>query len=110
MGAVMEVTDDTFEQEVLKSETAVLVDFWAPGCPPCAAIAPVLEKLAGELAEKAKFVKVNAAQERATATKYGIQAVPTLFIFKGGEVADSLIGFQSEQELRDRLTAAADGS
>jgi thioredoxin 1 len=110
MGAVMEVTDDTFEQEVLKSESPVLVDFWAPGCPPCAAIAPVLEKLAGELSEKAKFVKVNAAQERATATKYAIQAVPTLFIFKGGEVADSLIGFQSEQELRSRIAAAGDGS
>lgn len=110
MGAVMEVTDANFEQEVLKSESPVLVDFWAPGCPPCAAIAPVLEKLAGELAGKAKFVKVNAAQERVTATKYGIQAVPTLFIFKGGEVADSLIGFQPEQEIRKRMTALAAGS
>ncbi len=107
MGAVMEVTDANFEQEVLKAESPVLVDFWAPGCPPCAAIAPVLEKLAGELAGKAKFVKVNAAQERATATKYAIQAVPTLFIFRGGEVADSLIGFQSEQEIRKRMTALA---
>lgn len=110
MGAVMEVTDASFEQEVLKSESAVLVDFWAPGCPPCAAIAPIIEKLAGEMSEKAKFVKINAAQERSTATKYAIQAVPALFIFKGGEVVDSLIGFQSEQELRRRITAAADGS
>ncbi len=106
MGAVMEVTDANFEQEVLKSESPVLVDFWAPGCPPCAALAPVLDKLAGELAGKAKFVKVNAAQERATAGKYKIQAVPTLFIFKGGEVADSLIGFQAENELRARVLKA----
>ncbi len=110
MGAVIEVTDATFEQEVLKSESPVLVDFWAPGCPPCAAIAPVLEKLAGDMSGKAKFVKVNAAQERATAAKYGIQAVPTLFIFKGGEVAESLIGFQAEDEIRKRMAVAAGDS
>ncbi|MCJ7749829.1 MAG: thioredoxin [Armatimonadetes bacterium] len=110
MGAVIEVTDATFEQEVLKSESPVLVDFWAPGCPPCAAIAPVLEKLAGEMSGKAKFVKVNAAQERTTAAKYGIQAVPTLFIFKGGEVAESLIGFQAEDEIRKRVASVAGGS
>ncbi len=109
MAAVAEVSDATFEAEVLKAEGPVLVDFWAPGCPPCAAIAPVLDKLAGEMAGTVKFVKVNAAQESATAAKYGIHAVPTLFIFKGGEVADSIIGFQSEQELRRRLSAAAEG-
>ena len=106
MDAVVEVTDATFEEEVLKSEQPVLVDFWAPGCPPCAAIAPVLEKLAGEMSGKAKFVKVNAAEEHATAAKYKIQAVPMLFIFKGGEIADSVIGLQSEQELRRRLATA----
>ena len=109
MGAVMEVTDGTFEQEVLKSDGPVLVDFWAPGCPPCAAIAPLLEKLATEMSGKAKFVKVNAAQERSTAAKYSIQAVPTLFIFKGGQVADSLIGYQAEQELRKRVTTVVEG-
>ncbi len=109
MAAVLEVTDSTFDQEVLKSATPVLVDFWAPGCPPCAALAPVLEKLATEMAGKAKFVKVNAAQERATATKYAIQAVPTLFIFRGGQVADSLIGYQAEQALRSRVAAVVDG-
>jgi len=110
MDAVVEVTDATFEQEVLKSESPVLVDFWAPGCPPCAALAPILEKLAEEMSGKAKFVKVNAAQERSTAAKYGIQAVPTLFIFKDGEVSDSLIGFQAEQEIRNRMTALTSGS
>jgi len=109
MAGVLEVTDATFEQEVLKSDKPVLVDFWAPGCPPCAALAPVLEKLATELSDKAKFVKVNAAQERSTAGKYRIQAVPTLFIFKGGEAVDNMIGYQAEQELRKRVTAAVDG-
>ncbi len=108
MGAVIEATDQTFEQEVLKSELPVLVDFWAPGCPPCAALAPILEKIAGEMSAKAKFVKVNAAQERQTAAKYRIQAVPTIMIFKGGEVADSAIGFQPDQELRRRINAASE--
>jgi len=107
MGAVVEATDATFEQEVLKSELPVLVDFWAPGCPPCAALAPILDKVAAEMGDQAKFVKVNAAQERSTATKYKIQAVPTLLIFKGGEVADSAIGFQQDQEIRRRLNAVA---
>lgn len=107
MGAVIEATDATFEQEVLKSELPVLVDFWAPGCPPCAALAPILEKIATEMSGKAKFVKVNAAQERATAAKYRIQAVPTVFIFKGGEIADSAVGFQPDQEIRRRLDAVA---
>jgi thioredoxin 1 len=109
MAAVLEVTDATFEQEVLKSDTPVLVDFWAPGCPPCAALAPVLDKLATELSDKAKFVKVNAAQERATAGKYRVQAVPTLFIFKGGEAVDSMIGYQAEQEIRNRVSAVGEG-
>jgi thioredoxin 1 len=107
MGAVIEATDATFEQEVLKSELPVLVDFWAPGCPPCAALAPILEKVATEISSQSKFVKVNAAQERATAAKYRVQAVPTLFIFKGGEVADSAVGFQPDQEIRRRLNAVA---
>jgi len=106
MGAVIEATDATFEQEVLKSNLPVLVDFWAPGCPPCAALAPILDKIAGEVSDKVKFVKVNAAQERQTAAKYRIQAVPTVMIFKGGEIADSAIGFQPDQEIRRRVDAA----
>jgi thioredoxin 1 len=109
MSAVVEVTDATFEQEVLKSDTPVLVDFWAPGCPPCAALAPVLEKLATEMSAKAKFVKVNAGAHPKLSAKYSVQAVPTLFIFKGGQVVESLIGYQAEQELRKRLAAVAEG-
>lgn len=105
MAAVPEVTDATFDEEVLKSDRPVLVDFWVPRCPPCAALGPILDKVAEEMASQAKFVKMNAAQERSTAAQYRIQAVPTLLIFKGGEVADSAIGFQSEQEIRQRLAA-----
>jgi len=104
-GAVIEVTDGTFAHEVVMSEVPVLVHFWAPGCPPCAALAPILENIAGEMGDQMKFVKVNAPQERATAAKYRIQAVPTLCIFSKGEVADSVVGFQSDQELRERLGA-----
>ncbi len=107
MGVVIDVNDATFEAEVLKSDKPVLVDFWAPGCPPCVALAPVLEKVAGDLGGKVKFVKVNAAQARSTAGKYRIQAVPSIFIFKGGEIADSVIGLQSEQEIRKRLAAVS---
>jgi len=105
MTSIVEATDTTFEQEVLKSDLPVLVDFWAPGCPPCVALEPIVEKVAGEMAGKVKFVKVNAAQQLATAAKYRIQAVPTLFIFNGGQIADSAIGYQSEAELRRRLGA-----
>jgi thioredoxin 1 len=105
MAALIEATDATFEQEVLKADKPVLVDFWAPGCPPCAALAPVLEKIAAEMSDKVKFVKVNAAEAQTTAAKYRIQAVPTLFIFNHGEVADSAIGFQADHEIRRRLAA-----
>jgi len=107
MGNVTEATDATFEQEVLKSELPVLVDFWSPGCLPCARLAPVVAKLAGEMVGKVKFVKVNAAEQFQTAMKYRIQAVPTLFVFKGGEVSQNTVGFHTEQELRQLLSSAA---
>ena len=107
MALIGDVNDQDFESVVLQNDKPVLVDFWAPGCPPCAALAPILEKVAGDLSEKVKFAKVNAAQERQTANKYRIQAVPTLFIFKNGEIADSFVGYQSEQEIRRRVSSAA---
>jgi thioredoxin 1 len=108
MAGIAEVNDAMFEQEVLGADQPVLVDFWAPGCPPCVALVPILEKIAGDMSDKAKFVKVNVMDAPTTAAKYRIQAVPTLFIFKAGEVVDGLIGFQPEQELRRRLNAATD--
>jgi len=109
MAALLEVTDANFEDEVLKSDKPVLVDFWAPGCPPCVALSPILEKVAAELSATMKFVKVNAAEARTTAGKYRVQAVPTVFIFKQGEIADSVIGFQSEQDIRKRVATATAG-
>jgi len=105
LGNVIEVNDATFEGEVLKAEMPVLVHFWAPACPPCAAMHPILTKLAGEFDGKIKFAKLNAAKERIMSAKYRIAAVPTLIIFKEGEIVNQVIGFQSEADLRRRIEA-----
>jgi thioredoxin 1 len=106
MGAVTEATDQSFEQEVLKAELPVLVDFWGPGCAPCARMAPILERIAADMAGRMKFVKVNVADQYETAARYGISMVPTLLLFKGGSVTDTLVGLRSEADLRQLLTAA----
>lgn len=99
---IPDVTDASFEKEVLKSNQSVLVDFWAPGCPPCLMLSPILGKITLE-ARNVKFVKVNAASERKTAGKYRIQAVPTLMVFRNGEPGMQMIGFKTEAELREIL-------
>jgi len=109
MGAVIEATDQTFEQEVLKADLPVLVDFWGPGCPPCARLAPVLEKIATDLVGKVKIVKVNVAQGYAIAAKYGITMVPTLLLFKGGAITETVVGLQPEDELRRLLSGVQGG-
>src|SRR3954454_1605662 len=80
-----EVTDANFDAEVIKSETPVLVDFWAPWCGPCRMVAPVVEELSQEYAGKVKFVKLNTDDNVRTASQYGIRSIPTLLVFKGGE-------------------------
>ena len=85
-------TDDSFEAEVLKSDIPVLVDFWAEWCGPCKQIAPALEELAGEMEGKVKIVKVNVDECNATATNFRIQAIPTLMLFKNGEIVDRQMG------------------
>ena len=106
VGNVIEVNDATFEGEVLKADKPVLVHFWAPACPPCAAMYPILESLARKLFDgRVKFVKLNAATERKTAAKYHIAAVPTLIIFKDGEIIDTWVGFTAETDLRRRIEA-----
>jgi len=92
-------TDQNFEQEVLKAGVPVLVDFWAAWCVPCKMIAPTLEELGAELAGKAKIAKVNVDENRATAGKYGIRGIPTLLLFKGGEVKEQMVGVHSRQEI-----------
>jgi thioredoxin 1 len=88
----LEVSDVTFDQEVLKSTVPVLIDFWAPWCGPCKAIAPVVEELAGAYDGRLKVVKMNVDDNPQTPSKYGVRGIPNLILFKGGSVADQIIG------------------
>lgn len=107
MGAnTMNVTDDSFEAEVLQSDVPVLVDFWAEWCAPCRALAPTIDELADDFVGKAKVAKVDVDQAQQTAVKYGIQSIPTVAIFKGGEVVDMRVGLSSKEDLSDRLETA----
>lgn len=92
MANVQEVSDATFETEVLQSTTPVLIDFWAPWCGPCRAIAPVVEELAGEYAGKLKVVKMNVDDNPATPSRYGVRGIPNLIVFKGGQVHEQIVG------------------
>jgi thioredoxin 1 len=104
--AVGKVSDTTFESEVLKASGPVVVDFWAEWCGPCRMIAPALEEIAGSLGDKVKIVKLNVDESPATATKYGIQSIPTLMIFKNGQMASRQIGAAPKQKLEQWITAA----
>ena len=100
------VSDVTFKDEVLASEKPVLVDFWAEWCGPCRMIAPALEEIAGSLGEKVKIVKLNVDENPQTAAKYNIQSIPTLMIFKGGEMSSRQIGAAPKQKLEQWITSA----
>ena len=96
---LVNVTDDSFEAEVLKASGPVLVDFWATWCGPCKMIAPVLDELAGEYAGKLKIAKLDVDANPGTAPKYNIKGIPTLIIFKNGEVAGKKVGAMSKSQL-----------
>jgi thioredoxin 1 len=100
-----EVTDATFEQEVLKAPRPVLVDFWAPWCGPCRMVAPIVEELAEEYDGKVNFVKLNTDDNLVTASRYSIRSIPTLLVFKGGQPVGQIIGFRPKSDLRRRLDA-----
>ncbi len=101
------LTKDNFQTEVLSSNVPVLVDFWAEWCGPCKMIAPVLDELANEMGETAKIGKVNIDDHQDLAAQYGIRAIPTLLIFKGGQVAEQIVGMRSKKDLKESLTKAA---
>ncbi len=90
---VTEVNDDSFEKEVLQSEQPVLVDFWAAWCGPCRALAPVVDQVATEYNGKLKVMKMDVDKNNSTPARYGIRGIPALLIFKGGQVADQIVGF-----------------
>jgi thioredoxin 1 len=106
---LVEITDSTFEQEVLKAETPVLVDFWAPWCGPCRIVGPVLDEIASEKKEAVKIVKINTDDNIEYAGKYGVMMLPTLLIFKGGQQVDKLTGAHPKRTIIDRLEQHLNG-
>jgi len=100
------LTGSNFESEVMKAGTPVLVDFWGEYCPPCKMLAPILAELATEYTGKVKFGTVNVQENEALAAKYGISAVPTLLIFKQGQVVEQVIGLKSKKDYRMKLDRA----
>jgi thioredoxin 1 len=103
---VAEVNDTNFESEVLKSSEPVLVDFWAPWCGPCRQIAPLVEQLAGENTGSAKVLKLNVDDAPQAAQSYGVSSIPTLMVFKNGEVVDRFVGVQPKTRLQEAIDAA----
>ena len=103
---VKEFTDSNFEAEVLKSEQPVLVDFWAEWCMPCRMLAPTIEKIATDYSGKVKVGKVDTDANRDISVKYGISAIPTVILFKGGQVAQKFVGLRQERDFREALDDA----
>ncbi len=103
MANALHVTDATFEAEVLKSNVPVLIDFWATWCGPCRMIAPAIEELAVEYDGKAKVCKIDVDNNQQIAQNYGIRSIPTLLIFKNGEVVDQIVGAVPKQQIESRI-------
>jgi thioredoxin 1 len=102
---VHNTTDSSFENDVIKSDQPVLVDFWAEWCGPCKMVSPILEELAGEFGEKVKIVKVNIDANPETPTKYGVRGIPTLMMFKGGELVETKVGAMPKQAMSEWVSS-----
>jgi thioredoxin 1 len=102
---ITNLSSESFKSTITSSATPVLVDFWAPWCGPCKAIAPVLEELATELDGKLKICKVNVDENDAISAEYGIRAIPTMLLFKGGQLVDQVVGMMPKAALKSKLAA-----
>jgi thioredoxin 1 len=103
MAKAIEITDDNFEEVVLNSKHPVLVDFWAAWCGPCLMMAPVVDELATDYTDKAVIGKLDVDNNPGTAAKFGIRSIPTMMVFKGGEMVDKVVGATSKSELQKRI-------
>jgi thioredoxin 1 len=104
MGEALELTAENFDAEVEQSDVPVLVDFWGQACPPCRALAPIIEALASRYRGRAKIGKLNVGEHTSAAMRFGVRSIPTLILFKGGKPQRTMVGLQSEED----LTAALD--
>ena len=105
MSEPVHVTDGTFEQEVVNSESPVLVDFWAEWCAPCKMIAPVLEEIASEQGDNLKIAKMDVDVNQVVAQQFGVMSIPTLILFKGGQPVERLVGYMPKENLERKLLA-----
>ncbi len=103
-GDILDISDDTFEEEVLKSELPVLVDFWAVWCAPCQMIVPTLEHLAQNYKEKLKVFKLNIDENMKISAKYGIRSIPTILLFSGGELKETIVGALPQNKIIDVIS------
>jgi len=104
--AVEKVSDQNFEQDVLKSSAPVIVDFWAEWCGPCRMVAPILDEVSGEMGDKVRIVKLNVDENPQTASKYGIMSIPTLLLFKDGKIASRQVGAAPKAKLVQWINGA----
>lgn len=104
-GSVVVLTESNWQAEVINSSVPVVVDFWAPWCGPCRIIAPIIEELATEMSERVKFGKLNTDENPNIAMRYGIRAIPTIMLFKNGDVVDTRIGVQPKEALRQMINS-----
>ena len=106
MSDVRETTDTTWDADVLKADLPVLVDFWAPWCGPCRMVTPIVQELSEEYAGKLNFFKMNTDENPTVPSKFGIRSIPSLLIFKGGELKGTVVGFRPKSDLKKRIEEA----